>query len=54
MAVKVRRECLEATTDELKRITATLKRAFESSTFTVAGPRAELEGIAGIERILDI
>ena len=54
MAVKVRRECLEATTDELKRITATLKRAFESSTFTVAGPRAELEGIKGIDRILDI
>ena len=54
MAVKVRRECLEATTDELKRITATLKRAFESSTFTVAGPRDELEKINGIERILDI
>ena len=54
MAVKVRRECLEANIDELKRITAILKKAFESSTFTVAGPRTELEGIEGIERILDI
>ena len=52
--VKVRKECLEATPEELKRITAVLKRALESSTFTVAGPRDELEKINGIERILDI
>lgn len=53
-AVKVRRECLEATAEELKRITMVLKDVLASSTFTVAGPRDELEKIDGINRILDI
>ena len=52
--VKIRRECLEATLDELKRITLLLKEALASSTYTVAGPRDQLERIGGINRILDI
>ena len=52
--VKHRRECLEATLDELRRINATLKTALEGSTFTVVGPRDEIERIKGIDKILDI
>lgn len=49
-----RKECLSATPDELRRINGILKTALSHSTFTVAGPRDELEKIEGIERILDI
>ena len=52
--VKIRRECLETNIDELKRVTLLLKEALASSTYTVAGPRDELDGIDGIDRILDI
>lgn len=52
--VKRRKECLEATVPELKRITALIKDALSKSTFTVVGPRDELEKIDGIDKILDI
>ena len=52
--VQRRRECLDATVDELKKLNAHLREAIDHSTFTVVGPRAELEKIEGIDRILDI
>ena len=52
--LKRRRECLETTLDELYRINGIVKQALENSTFTVVGPRDELEKIDGIARILDI
>ena len=52
--VKRRRECLDATVDELKRINGLLKEAFKNSTFTVVGPRDELDRIEKIDTILDI
>ena len=48
------KECLEATVDELKRLNAIIGEAMRLSTFTVVGPRDELEKIDGIDRILDI
>ena len=54
LIVKRRQECLSATLDELKRINEILKDALGNSTFTVVGPRDELEKISGIDRILDI
>ena len=52
--VKSRKECLNATSDELKRINSILRSALSCSTFTVVGPRDELEKIKEINRILDI
>lgn len=48
------KECLEATLDELKRLNVIIGEAMKLSTFTVVGPRDELEKIDGIDRILDI
>lgn len=52
--VKSRNECLEATTDELRRISEIIGKVMEKSTFTVIGPRDELERIPEIHSILDI
>ena len=52
--VKRRKECLNTTLDELKSINKILKEALNYSSFTVVGPRDELEKIDGIDRILDI
>ena len=52
--VKSRGECLEATIEELKRLSDLIGKVMERSTFTVVGPRDTLEGIKGIESILDI
>ena len=54
LIVKRRKECLNATLDELKNINKIIKNALNDSTFTVVGPRDELEKINGIDRILDI
>ena len=54
LIVKRRKECLNATLDELKNINKIIKNALNDSTFTVVGPRDELEKISGIDRILDI
>lgn len=54
LIVKRRQECLNATLDELKNINKIIKNALNDSTFTVVGPRDELEKIPGIDRILDI
>ena len=54
LIVARRRECLNATLDELKRINQILKEALKKSSFTVVGPRDEIEKIAGINRILVI
>ena len=52
--VESRKECLDATVDELRRINEVIRSALDSSTFTVVGSRDELEKIDGIDRILDI
>lgn len=52
--VQRRRECLESTVDGLKQTVKILQNAFRTSTFTVVGPRDELEKIDEIETILDI
>lgn len=52
--VQRRKECLDATVDELKELNDLLRDAMDRSTFTVVGPRAELEKIEDIDRILDI
>ena len=54
LIVKRRKECLNATLDELRQINKIIKSALNDSTFTVVGPRDELEKISGIDRILDI
>ena len=52
--VKRRYECLNTDLKELYRINAIVKDTLTSSTFTVVGPRDELEKIEGIDKILDI
>ena len=52
--VRRRRECLETTTEDLVRINDTVREALSHATFTVTGPRDELEKLEGIDRILDI
>lgn len=52
--VKRRRECLDATVEELKRLNGLIGEAMKTSTFTVVGPRDSLEAIEGIDKILDI
>ena len=52
--VKARNECLEATHDELKRISELIGEVMEKSTFTIVASRDTLEGIKGIDAILDI
>ena len=52
--LKKRHECLDTTLNELRRINGIFREAMKDSTFTVVGPRAELEKIEGIDRILDI
>ena len=54
LIVKRRRECLSATVEELRSINNTIREAMIKSSFTVVGPRDELEKITGIHRILDI
>ncbi len=52
--VKSRNECLEATIDELARLSDLIGKVMEKSTFTIVGPRDTLENIKNIENILDI
>ena len=52
--VQRRQECLNATVDELKRLNEILKETISKSTFTVVGPRDEIEKISGVDRILDV
>ena len=52
--VKRRKQCLETTVDELKRLNGIIKDALCKTSFTVVGPREELEKINGIDRILEI
>lgn len=54
LIVKRRQECLNTTLDDLKRINEIIRDTVQSSTFTVVGPRDELEKIPNIDRILDI
>ena len=54
LTVKRRQECLNTTLDDLKRINEIIRDTVQSSTFTVVGPRDELEKIPNIDRILDI
>ena len=54
LIVKRRQECLDATVDELRRVNAIIREALSDSTFTVVGPRDELERIKKIDKILDI
>ena len=51
---KTRNECLEATEDDLRRLSDIIGKVMEKSTFTVVGPRDTLESLDGIEAILDI
>ena len=51
---KTRNECLEATEDDLRRLSDIIGKVMEKSTFTVVGPRDTLENLDGIEAILDI
>ncbi len=53
-AVKSRKECLEATLDELKRLNGIVREVMSLSTFTVVAGRDELEKISEIQNILDI
>ena len=53
-SVRIRYECLEATNQELRRLSDIIGKAMENSTFTVVGPRDELEKIDNIDVILDI
>ena len=52
--VKVRMECLDATVEELRRLSAIIGKVMEKSTFTVVGPRDTLEAMKDIDVILDI
>lgn len=52
--VKTRQECLDATLDELRRISDIIGEVMLHSTFTVVGPRDDLEKISNIEAILDL
>ena len=45
---------LNATADSLRRINDINARAAERATFTVAGPRDEIEKIPGVQRVLEI
>ena len=51
--VKRRRQCLDTTLDDLRAVNATVAKCIEGATFTVVGPRDELERM-GLDRILDI
>ena len=52
--VRVRMECLDATVDELKRLSDIIGEVMKKSTFTVVGPRDTLEAMKDIDVILDI
>ena len=52
--VRVRMECLDATVDELKRLSDIIGEVMKKSTFTVVGPRDTLEAMKDIDIILDI
>lgn len=52
--VKIRNECLEATHDELKRISVLIGEVMKKSTFTIVASRDTLEKIKDIKVILDI
>jgi Zn-dependent M16 (insulinase) family peptidase len=52
--VKSRNECLEATLEDLQKLSDIIGKVMERSTFTVVGPRDVLEGIEDIDTILDI
>lgn len=52
--VRRRRECLDTTIDELRRINGIVRKATLLSTFTVVGPRDRIELMEEIDRILDI
>ena len=52
--VRRRRECLDTTVDELRRINKTVREATLLSTFTVVGPRDRIDQIGKIDRVLDI
>lgn len=52
--VRRRRECINTTSDDLKRINGYVEEALRHATFTAVGPRDGLEKIKGVERILEI
>ena len=52
--VRRRQECLATTLDDLARINGYLTEAMKHSTFTVVGPRDELEKNEKIDKILEI
>lgn len=52
--IRRRRECLDTSIDDLRRINGYMKEAIKHSTFTAVGSRDTLERIKGIGRILEI
>ena len=52
--VKRREQCLNTTKEDLKAANAAVREALANATFTVAGPREELERIEGIDKILEL
>ena len=52
--VRRRRECINTTSDDLRRINGYVEEALKHATFTAVGPRDGLEKIEGVERILEI
>jgi Zn-dependent M16 (insulinase) family peptidase len=52
--VRTRMECLDATVEELRRLSDIIGEVMKKSTFTVVGPRDTLEAMKDIDVILDI